>query len=58
MRWRWPGLVPLMIPSVPGKVWNAVYVFAVFPVLAFFLLVGGMFGSAPCRHRRCGAVCW
>jgi general L-amino acid transport system permease protein len=38
------GLVPLMIPRVPGKFWNAVYVFAVFPVLAFFLLVGGVFG--------------
>jgi general L-amino acid transport system permease protein len=38
------GLVPLMIPRVPGKFWNAVYVFAVFPVLAFFLLVGGVLG--------------
>ena len=38
------GLVPLMIPSVPGKFWNAVYVFAVFPVLAFFLLTGGVLG--------------
>jgi len=38
------GLVPLMIPSVPGKFWNAVYVFAIFPVMAFFLLVGGAFG--------------
>ena len=38
------GLVPLMIPRVPGKFWNAVYVFAIFPVLAFFLLVGGVFG--------------
>src|SRR5438477_1724544 len=38
------GLVPLMIPSVPGKFWNAVYVFAIFPVIAFFLLVGGAFG--------------
>jgi general L-amino acid transport system permease protein len=38
------GLVPLMIPPVPGKFWNAVYVFAVFPVLAFFLLVGGVLG--------------
>jgi general L-amino acid transport system permease protein len=38
------GLVPLMIPPVPGKFWNALYVFAVFPVLAFFLLVGGAFG--------------
>jgi general L-amino acid transport system permease protein len=38
------GLVPLMIPSVPGKFWNAIYVFAVFPVLAFVFLVGGMLG--------------
>ena len=29
------GLVPLMIPRVPGKLWNAIYVFFVFPVLAF-----------------------
>jgi len=41
------GLVPLMIPRVPGKLWNAVYVFGVFPVLAFFLLTGGAFGLAP-----------
>jgi general L-amino acid transport system permease protein len=40
------GLVPLMIPSAPGKFWNAVYVFAIFPVIAFFLLVGGAFGLA------------
>jgi general L-amino acid transport system permease protein len=38
------GLVPLMIPSVPGKMWNAIYMFAIFPVLAFILLVGGYFG--------------
>ena len=41
------GLIPLMIPSVPGKFWNAIYVFVVFPVIAFFLLVGGAFGLAP-----------
>jgi len=40
------GLVPLMIPRVPGKFWNAVYVFAVFPVAAYFLLVGGAFGMS------------
>jgi general L-amino acid transport system permease protein len=40
------GLIPLLIPALPGKFWNAVYVFAVLPVLAFFLLVGGSFGLA------------
>jgi general L-amino acid transport system permease protein len=38
------GLVPLMIPRVPGKLWWAIYLLAIFPVLAFILLVGGMFG--------------
>ena len=38
------GLVPLMIPSVPGKLWNAIYMIFIFPVLAFILSVGGFFG--------------
>jgi general L-amino acid transport system permease protein len=38
------GLVPLMIPRVPGKLWNAIYAIFIFPVLAFILLVGGLFG--------------
>lgn len=37
-------LVPLMIPNVPRKLLNAILLFAVFPFVAFFLLVGGMFG--------------
>lgn len=37
-------LVPLMIPSVPRKLLNAVLLFVVFPFVAFFLLVGGIFG--------------
>jgi general L-amino acid transport system permease protein len=38
------GLIPLLIPSVPGKKWQAIYVFVIFPVIAFFLLVGGVLG--------------
>lgn len=34
-------LVPLLIPSVPRKGLNAVLFFAVYPVVSFFLLVGG-----------------
>ncbi|PSJ61069.1 amino acid ABC transporter permease [Kumtagia ephedrae] len=37
-------LVPLMIPRVPRKGLNAILLFLVFPVIAFFLLVGGAFG--------------
>jgi general L-amino acid transport system permease protein len=38
------GLVPLMIPSVPYKLYNAIYLFAIFPVISFVLLVGGYLG--------------
>jgi general L-amino acid transport system permease protein len=34
-------LVPLLIPKVPQKVINAVLFFGVYPVVAFFLLLGG-----------------
>src|SRR5258706_8281293 len=37
-------LVPLLVPSAPYKLVNAVLFFAVFPVVAFFLLVGGVLG--------------
>jgi general L-amino acid transport system permease protein len=35
------GLVPLLIPRVPYKRLNALYMLAVFPVAAFILLTGG-----------------
>lgn len=34
----------LMIPKVPGKAWNAVVFFLVYPVVVFYLLIGGRFG--------------
>ncbi|WP_157014611.1 amino acid ABC transporter permease [Mesorhizobium xinjiangense] len=37
-------LVPLLIPRIPRKGLNSVLFFLVFPVVAFFLLVGGWFG--------------
>jgi general L-amino acid transport system permease protein len=38
------GLVPLMVPRIPGKLWSSIYVLGVFPVLAFILLSGGVLG--------------
>lgn len=37
-------LVPLMVPQAPHKALNAIVLFIVFPIVAFFLLVGGWFG--------------
>lgn len=37
-------LVPMMVPRVPRKGLNALLLFVVFPVIAYVLLVGDMFG--------------
>lgn len=34
------GLVPLMTPGVPGKLWSSLYLLTAFPLIAFFLLTG------------------
>lgn len=38
------GLIPMLIPSVPYKRENVVFMIAIFPVLAFVLLTGGHIG--------------
>ena len=37
-------LAPLLVPTLPYKRENAIAFFGVFPIVAFFLLVGGVFG--------------
>jgi general L-amino acid transport system permease protein len=49
-------LVPLLIPSVPCKGLNAILFFGVFPVVAFFLLVGGVFGLPHVETRVWGGL--
>lgn len=38
------GLVPMLMPSVPHKRLNAIYLLGVYPIAAFVLLTGGVFG--------------
>jgi general L-amino acid transport system permease protein len=38
------ALVPLMIPRVPGKLWLSIYLLLAFPLIAYVLLRGGLFG--------------
>jgi general L-amino acid transport system permease protein len=49
-------LVPLLIPSAPFKGLNALAFFGVFPVLAFFLLTGGVFGLPHVETRLWGGL--
>ncbi len=38
------GLVPLLIPSIPYKKYNVLYLLVFYPVVSFILLLGGWFG--------------
>ena len=49
-------LAPLMIPRIPYKRLNAILFFAVFPFVAFFLLVGGAFGLSYVETSRWGGL--
>jgi general L-amino acid transport system permease protein len=49
-------LVPLLIPSAPSKTLNAVVFFAVFPIVAFFLLTGGVVGLPHVETRLWGGL--
>ena len=50
------GLVPLMLPRVPSKLGLSIYMLVVFPVLAFVLLTGGVFGLEPVPTERWGGL--
>lgn len=41
------GLVPLMMPQVPGKLWLSLYMLVGFPILAYFLLTGAEWLGLP-----------
>ena len=49
-------LVPLLIPRVPYKAANALAFFGVFPVVAFFLLVGDVLGLPHVETRLWGGM--
>jgi len=49
-------LVPMLIPTAPRKLLNAVLLFGVFPIVAFILLVGGVFGLQYVETARWGGL--
>ena len=49
-------LAPLLVPLLPHKAVNAILFFAVFPVLAYFLLVGDVFGLPHVETRLWGGM--
>jgi general L-amino acid transport system permease protein len=47
-------LIPLLIPRVPYKMLNAILFFGAFPIVGYFLLVGGIFGLTHVETRLWG----
>jgi len=52
------GLVPLLIPSVPYKRPNIIYMLGIFPVVAFILLTGGDFDFAGFLFGESALAFW
>lgn len=50
------SLAGLLIPSVPYKGWNALFFFAIYPVITFFLLLGGWFGLVEVETSLWGGL--
>jgi general L-amino acid transport system permease protein len=49
-------LVPMLVPRVPRKGLNAILLFVALPIVAFFLLVGGVFGLPHVETPRWGGL--
>jgi general L-amino acid transport system permease protein len=49
-------LLPLLIPRLPHKMANAVLFFGALPIIAYFLLVGGVFGLPYVETRSWGGL--
>lgn len=50
------GLAGVMIPGVPRKGWIAAFLMIAFPVIAYFLLTGGIFGLEIVQTDKWGGL--
>jgi general L-amino acid transport system permease protein len=50
------ALVPMLIPAAPAKKLNAFFLLILYPVLAFVLLTGGLFGLPPVETSLWGGL--
>ena len=50
------GLVPMLIPTLPYKKYNALFLLLIWPGVSFILLTGGAFGLAPVETELWGGL--
>lgn len=50
------GLLPMLVPTIPYKRANAIFLLAIYPVLSFVLLTGGSFGLVEVETMLWGGL--
>jgi general L-amino acid transport system permease protein len=50
------SLAGLLVPRIPFKGWNALFFFAVYPIITYVLLTGGRFGLTPVGTEQWGGL--
>lgn len=50
------GVVALIVPAVPFKKWISLFLLIPFPVICFYLYVGGSFGMEPVETSQWGGL--
>jgi general L-amino acid transport system permease protein len=50
------ALAPMLMPAVGGKTWNALFLLIVYPVIAYELLAGGLFGLPEVETSSWGGL--
>lgn len=50
------ALIPMLMPSAPYKLWNALFLLVVFPVMTLILLRGGILGLEPVETASWGGL--
>ena len=50
------SLAALLIPSIPGKIWSALFFFVIYPILTGILFVGGVFGLTYVETTQWGGL--
>lgn len=50
------GIAPFVMPTIKRGHWPAVFLFGVYPLVAFFLFAGGAFGLPPVPTERWGGL--
>ena len=50
------GLIPLLMPKLPGKKWNTIFMLLIYPIISFILLLGGYFGLEFVETAKWGGL--